>query len=106
MLLYYSRVAMYSQRRGSRELDKASLEALIQGGETSTVEFQVATPRPAELAERICGFANSLGGFIIIGIADKTWELVGVKSASEAIDGILQAARLCKPAVRLDPPEP
>lgn len=87
-------------------MDKASLEALIQGGETSTVEFKVATPRPSELAERICGFANSLGGFIIVGIADKTWEVVGVKSASEAIDGMLQAARLCKPTVRFDPPEP
>jgi ATP-dependent DNA helicase RecG len=87
-------------------LDTASLEALIKGGETATTEFKVAPPRPSDLAERICGFANALGGFIIIGVADKTWQVIGVKNVSETIDVILQAARLCKPVVRLDPPQP
>ena len=87
-------------------MDIASLEALIKGGETPTVEFKIAAPRPSELAERICGFANSLGGFIIIGVADQTWQIVGVKKISETLDAILQAARLCKPAVRFDPPQP
>ena len=79
---------------------------LIQGGETSSVEFKVAAPRAAELAERICGFANSLGGLLIIGVADRTWRVVGVKSASETIDLVLQAARLCKPTVQFDPQQP
>ena len=87
-------------------MDIASLEALIKGGETPTVEFKVAAPRPSDLAERICGFANSLGGFIIIGVADQTWQIVGVKKISETLDAILQAARLCKPAVRFDPSQP
>src|SRR5438270_495469 len=60
----------------------------------------------AELAERICGFANALGGMLIIGVADKTWEVVGVKSFSGTSDALLQAARLCKPTVQFDPPQP
>jgi ATP-dependent DNA helicase RecG len=86
-------------------LDKEALEKLIQGGETATVEFKVAVPRAAELAERICGFANSLGGLLVIGVVDKTWQVVGVKNTSETIDIILQAARLCKPTVQFDPPQ-
>ena len=87
-------------------MDAKSLEALIHGGETPTVEFKVAAPRPADLAERICGFANALGGFIIIGVTDKTWQVVGVKNVSDTIDVILQAARLCKPLVHFDPRQP
>lgn len=87
-------------------MDIASLEALIKGGETPTVEFKVAAPRPSDLAERICGFANALGGFIIIRVTDQNWQIVGVKKTSETLDALLQAARLCKPAVRFDPPQP
>ena len=84
-------------------MDTEALRLLIQGGETSTVEFKVAPPRSAELAERICGFANSLGGIIIIGVVDKTWEILGVNSTSETIDILLQAARLCKPTMQFEP---
>lgn len=87
-------------------MDAETLRLLIQGGETSTVEFKVASPRTAELAERICGFANSLGGILTIGVEDRTWRIVGVKSISETIDGLLQAARLCKPTVQFDPSQP
>jgi ATP-dependent DNA helicase RecG len=87
-------------------VDIEALEALIQGGETSTAEFKVAAPRAAELAERICGFANALGGLLVIGVADKTWQVVGLKSPSETKDVLLQAARLCKPTVQFDPQQP
>ena len=87
-------------------MDTRSLEALIKGGETPTVEFKVAPPRPSDLAERMCGFANAIGGFIVFGVVDKTWQIVGVKNTSDAIDTVLQAARLCKPMVRLDPTYP
>ncbi len=83
-------------------MDRASLKALIQGGETPNVEFKIAPPRPADLAERLCGFANGLGGFLILGVADQTWEIMGVKSPSAAQDTLLQAARLCKPPVKFD----
>lgn len=83
-------------------LDVKALEKLIKGGETLTVEFKVQPPRLTELANRLCGFANSPhGGMLVIGVVDSTWEIVGVKNVSEAVDALLQAARLCKPPVPL-----
>jgi len=87
-------------------VNAATLEALLAEGETQLVECKVAPPRLAELAQRICGFANALGGFLVIGVKDQTWEIVGVKQAQESVDALLQAARLCKPSVRFDPPHP
>lgn len=87
-------------------MDPVSLEALLADGETQLVECKVAPPRLAELAQRICGFANALGGFLIIGIEDRTWDIVGVKRPQEAIDALLQAARLCKPPIQFDPTHP
>lgn len=85
-------------------LDTANLEELIAKGESSLVEFKVAPPRPSELAERLCGFANSSsGGMVVIGVADQSWEVVGVKSESDAIDIIMQASRLCRPPVPILP---
>ena len=51
-------------------LSKTALRRLIDLGETSTVELKVASPRPDEMAERLCGLANSQGEMIIIGIED------------------------------------
>ncbi len=34
-------------------LNEVALRRLIKGGETTTVEFKVATPRPVEMAERL-----------------------------------------------------
>ena len=83
------------------------IQNLIGRGETADIEFKVALPRLSELAERLCGFANTPGGgTVVIGIEDKSWQIVGVKSSSDAIDGLLQAARLCKPAVRFVPALP
>lgn len=87
-------------------MEAKALETLIQDGESATVEFKIAVPRYAELADRLCGMANGLGGYVIIGVADKTWEIAGVKNLSDTIDTLLQASRHCKPAIRLDPQQP
>lgn len=87
-------------------MNPVALEALLQDGETQLVECKLAVPRLAELSQRLCGFANALGGFLIIGIADQTWEVMGLKRPQEAIDALLQAARLCKPAIQFDPSQP
>ena len=71
------------------------------------MEFKVAPPRYAELAERVCAFANSsTGGTIIIGVQDKSWEIIGIKDISRARDIMLQAARHCQPTVQFQPAEP
>ena len=45
-------------------------------------------------------------GNLILGVADMTWDIVGVKDAAAAIDVLLQACRQCKPPVTLAPPRP
>ena len=84
------------------------MQRIIKGGETSTVELKVASPRPTEMAERLCGLANAQGGFMVIGVADETLEIVGVPDKRIALtkDVTLRAARQIKPELLLDPLEP
>jgi len=67
-------------------MDEAELRRLIAGGETAHVEFKIAPPRVADVAARLCGLANGEGGNLILGVADKTWNIVGVKDTAAAID--------------------
>lgn len=89
-------------------LSELELRHLIEGGETTTVELKVASPRPTEMAERLCGMANAQGGFIIIGVQDADCKIVGVPDARMALtkDVILRAARQIEPILLLNPPEP
>src|SRR5215831_9993758 len=73
---------------------------MIRDGESGTVEFKIKAPRPAELAERMCGMANSrTGGVIIFGVADTGKQVVGLKDPNQSIDLALRAARMVKPPV-------
>jgi ATP-dependent DNA helicase RecG len=91
------------------KLSERELKALIQGGETNTVELKVAAPRATEMAERLCGMANAQGGVVIIGVKDSLHEIVGVpdKRIGETLDVVLRAVRqMIKPELVLDPSEP
>ena len=78
-----------------------TLRQLIAGGENETVEFKLNPPRLSELADRICGFANSIqGGKLIIGVEDNTWEIKGLANTSQAVDDLLKAARMCNPPLQ------
>ncbi len=88
------------------KLSDTELRHIIESGETTTVELKVAPPRPAELAERLCGMANSLGGLVIIGVEDASLKIVGVQDARMAVDVVLRAARQIQPVLLLEPPEP
>ncbi len=88
------------------KLSEMELKALIQGGETNTVELKVAAPRATEMAERLCGMANAQGGVVIIGVKDSHHEIVGVPDhrIGETLDVILRAVRqMIKPELVLDP---
>ena len=87
-------------------MDTKTLLALIKSGETSKVELKLAPPRPSELAQRLCGFANAGGGYVILGVVDEDLTIVGLANPKDAIDTILQATRLCKPTILLDPIDP
>lgn len=89
------------------DLSEEQLKKLLAGGETEAVEFKITPPRLGELAERICGMANTrAGGMILFGVEDKTGRPVGVQQTGEAIDQVLRAARLVKPPVALRAPGP
>lgn len=90
-------------------LNDTKLKQLIKGGETATVEFKVNSPRPSEMAERLCGMANARGGLIIIGVRDSDHEIIGVSDDRLAltIDVIMRATRqIIKPGLVLNPLEP
>jgi predicted HTH transcriptional regulator len=59
-------------------LSESALRRLIKGGETTTVELKLASPRPVEMAERLCGMANAQGGVVIVGVEDSGHEMIGV----------------------------
>src|SRR4051794_15617971 len=82
------------------------LQALIAQGEGVHVELKGSGARPIELAERICGLANSGGGWVIMGVDDATLEITGVNSPKYARDNLIQAARRCQPMMVFSPPEP
>lgn len=83
-------------------LNAVALVDLITGGESTSVELKIAAPRPAEVAQRLCGMANGQGGYFILGVEDKTHELIGVKNVGDTIDTVLQGVRLCKPPISLE----
>jgi len=45
---------------------------IIDGGESSAVQFKERLPHPDSLAHEMIAFSNSHGGKIIIGVNDKT----------------------------------
>ena len=53
-------------------------EILIRNGETSHVQFKLRFSTQKQIAEEMVAFANSGGGKILIGIDDKTGEIVGL----------------------------
>ena len=82
-------------------------QILATDEETGQVEFKIKAPRPAELAERICGMANRrTGGTILFGIENARHEPVGLSRPHETIDLIWTALRMVKPAVVLTDAEP
>jgi ATP-dependent DNA helicase RecG len=86
---------------------EAAIRSMLVDGETSTIEFKIKAPRPGELAERICGMANTrTGGTILFGVEDETGQIVGITRPNETIDTILRATRLIKPVVTLQSPVP
>jgi predicted HTH transcriptional regulator len=54
------------------------LSGIIQGGESSKVQFKERLPHPDNLAHELIAFSNSRGGLILFGINDKTGELNGL----------------------------
>lgn len=59
-------------------MDSAALLQLIGGGETSRIQFKETLANPLSAAQELVAFANTEGGQIIVGIADKTGMITGL----------------------------
>ena len=51
-------------------MNKKKLMRLIEGGETSTVEFKRKLTETHKIAKELCAFANTKGGVLIVGVDD------------------------------------
>jgi len=51
---------------------------IISKGETSSVQFKLNVTNEQSIAQEMVAFANTKGGLILIGVHDKTWEVVGL----------------------------
>ena len=75
----------------------------IMLGESKNVEFKVTLPDKSEkYMKSVIAFANSQGGKIIIGVDDKTHEIVGVDNEVifKMMDSIANSvADLCEPQI-------
>ncbi len=66
---------------------RQQLKELIAGGESQTVEFKRKFTSEEKIAKEMIAFANTNGGYLLIGIDDDK-KIVGVKSEKEEIDGL------------------
>ena len=64
------------RRLSLADLDQASLEALIRHGEDLLVERTRDLPKSPGCGATVGSFANTLGGWVVIGVADDG-EVVG-----------------------------
>ena len=75
----------------------------IKAGESSNIEFKVEVPKKSEkYIKSVVAFANTAGGKIIIGVDDKSHEIVGVdpNEVFKIIDGITNTiSDMCYPQI-------
>ncbi len=71
---------------------------IIEQGECSTVEFKRKIASPQKIAKEISAFANTKGGYLLIGVDDDR-SIIGVHSEKDDVDNILFACEFF-----LDPP--
>ncbi len=62
----------------NKKMESAALLKLIGGGETSRVQFKENITNPLSAAQELVAFANTEGGQIIVGVADKTGAITGL----------------------------
>lgn len=75
---------------------------LIEEGENLTCEFKRKFSTPEKIAREMIAFANTKGGFLIIGVDDDK-EIVGVESEKSESELILDAAQnYCEPPLRIN----
>lgn len=85
-------------------MEAIDLLTLINGGETSRVQFKEDVTNGVSIAQEMVAFANAMGGTIIVGVKDKTGEIAGLNYAAlQRINNLLSTSAndLVKPSLQL-----
>ena len=69
-------------------MEATEIRRLCALGETSRVQYKLRVDSPAKIAAEIVAFANCRGGSILVGVEDKTGDIVGL-----TYDQVQQASR-------------
>jgi hypothetical protein len=70
-----------------RDLDLGDIERFLQSAERESLLWEAkgggAKPSPGSIQKQVCGFANSLGGYLILGADEQesAWVLTGIDFA-------------------------
>ena len=67
---------------------------LIKTGRNLHTEWFSEQSAPEMLAETLVAMANSHGGTVLLGVTGHNGNIIGVRDPSEAVDTVLQAARM------------
>jgi len=59
-------------------MDAAELLEIIRDGEVGKVQFKEKLPQADSMSREIVAMSNSVGGIILLGVKDKTGEIVGL----------------------------
>lgn len=73
-------------------MNKIELLDIISDKETSTVQFKREVTHNDSMAAEMVAMANSLGGIILLGVEDKTGDIVGVDLSSHISERIANIA--------------
>lgn len=83
-------------------MEATALLKIISRGENSKVQFKENITNAVSIAQEMVAFANSQGGLLIIGVKDKTGEIVGLDFPNiQRINNLLATAsnELVKPSI-------
>jgi len=83
-------------------LTAEEIKSIANSGEGYNVEFKLKVPgKVRELSEEVCAFANSEGGFLLIGIDDKD-QIIGAAIDNPKRSAIQDSIRDISPALHVD----
>lgn len=77
-------------------MNRAGLISIIDNGEGTKVDFKLRPPSRIKLARLIVAFANTRGGYIIVGVDDSS-KVVGVDSIEQTNSDIKDAVAIIRP---------
>lgn len=81
-------------------MKRHELRDLIAGGESSTVEFKRKFTSAEKIAKEIVAFANTVGGYVLIGV-DDNGKVVGVDSEKHEMELVQIAVHTIVPHLEL-----